>query len=493
VANPANDPNFIFNLLERMEEDYELRESVWELFRRGILSWLLHDGQLKMLDIVENTKHHEILIFCSRQLGKSFYIVIHALMHALTRKRALVRIFAETEKQIRDIVDDNLQIIELLAPPGLIDRKKSDSRWHINGPLGRSQIRLGMLAAAHVDGKRGGNATLIILEEGGFSPSDSYKKAIGGTINAQLLRSKGKLAHVTTPSRDMNHYIHTEVLPKCELNKALVRLDIHQNPQLNEEQIRIAKTRCVSDEEWQREYLVQIVKDPVSTVWYEFNEKLHVREMKIPSHAYWLVALDFGGVRDKHGLLLCFYDFERAKFCVYDERFLQTNTRTEIIREASLEMEKVVTDIDPKTKQNRWLNDNQSPYRVSDCPGQIMVDLNASGFYVSTPEKEKGSWEANINIVRVALKNEQIEIHPRCIHLRSTLQYGQYTENRKDFQRTETLGHLDLGSALGYGFRAKNLNNPFPKHLGKSRFTHHISKEEQENQTALEDAFMPKI
>jgi hypothetical protein len=479
MENPANNPNFIWETIERMEADPEFREAVHALFYRGELKWLLHDGQLEMLRVVEGTEHHEILIFCSRQIGKSFFIIIVALMHSLSRSRALVRIFAETEIQIADIVNDNLQIIEQLAPPGLIDRKKSDKRWLINGPLGESQIRLGMLSAAHVDGKRGGNATLIILEEGGFSPSDTYKRAIGGTINAQLLRSSGRLVHVTTPSEDMNHYVHTEVLPKCEVHNAVARLDIHKNPQLTEKQIELARSRCTTAEEWMREYLVQIVKDQISTVVPEFSREIHVREMKIPAYTYWMTSLDFGGTVDKHGLLRCFYDFERAKFCVWDERFLERNTPTKEIIAAGLDLEKGI----------KWLS--SGPYRISDCPGQVMTDLNAEGYYVTTPDKEKGSWEAGINAIRMAFSNEQIEIHPRCVNLIATLDYGQFTKTRKDFQRTEQLGHLDLLAALIYGFRAKLTGNPFPPHLGKSRYTHFLSKQDQENKTALEEAFKP--
>lgn len=471
AANPANDPNYIWELLDRMEAVPEVRDAVHQMFYRGDLSFLLHDGQLKMRDVVKGSNADECLVFCSRQIGKSFFVITECLEHTIT-KRTLARVFSHTIDQIDDIVSDNLSIIQQLAPPGLIQRKKSDKRWRI----ANTELRLGPLAKAHVDGKRGGNAGIIILEEGGFTASDEYQAAIGSVINPQLLRSGGKLVHVSTPSKNANHYLHHSVLPKCEANGALARLDIYENPQLTPAQIEKAKKRCTTPQEWEREYLVKIVRDEISSVVPEFDDR-HVFAMSAPAYTHWLTALDFGGVRDKHALLLCFYDFERAKFCVWDERFLPINTPTKEIIAAGLDLE----------KSAKWLDDR--PYRVSDCPGQIVVDLRNEGYRVITPDKEPGSWEAGINSIRMAFMRDEIEIHPRCKNLILSLKYGQYTENRKDFQRTEQFGHLDLISALIYGFRKAITFNPFPKNLGKSRITHHLSKQEEENQSVLESAF----
>ncbi len=425
----------------------------------------------------------EFLIFCSRQIGKSFLILIIAMEHCSRlhgRRRPLVRIFCETLKQVEDIVNDNMQVILALAPPGWIKRTKSENRWKV----GLGEIRLCPLAAAHVDGKRGGNATLVLLEEGCVSKSDQYRRAIGRVINPQLLRSRGKLGHITTPPEDVAHYVVTDVLPKCRANGAYAHKTIYDNVQLTDEQIIEAFDRCTDDEEWDREYLAKVVKSLTKTVVPEFDQELHVRTLKPPGFAFWQTSLDFGGVRDKHGIVLTYFDFERATLCVYDERFLETNTATEQIKQATLSMEKGAA----KALDGRlWLGGR--PRRVSDCPGQILVDLRALDFAVRTPDKEPGSWEAGINEVRVAFQKGQIEVDPRCIWLISTLDYGLYTANRKDFERTELLGHLDLLSALIYAWRHRTTLNPFPKNLGKSRLSHHITDEE--SSSALGSAFTP--
>ncbi len=473
--NPANNPQFVYDLMERMDDDDAVREAVWAAFESGDLTFLFHDTQLLMFEMVNGNGSPELLIFCSRQIGKSFFILCFAIMHCLTHPRALVRIFCKTSEQVNDIIADNMAIVERLAPPGLIKRMKSEKRWRV----GRGTIRIGPLAAAHVDGKRGGNATLCILEEGGFTPSDQYRRAIGNVINAQLMRSSGRLVHVTTPSEDLAHYVHTVVLPKCERVGAVARYTIYDNPQLTDAQIEETHARCTSEEEWEREYLVAVRRSEVSTVIPEFADR-HVALLKPPAYAHWLTSLDFGGTVDKHGILLCYYDFERAKLCFFAERFLEKNTATRTIVTESVEMEKPA----------KWRTDDGKPRRVSDCPGQIVVDLRADGFNVRTPEKGDGSWEAGINALRLAFLRDQVEIDPSCRHLLMSLKYGQFTANRKDFQRTEQLGHLDMISAAIYAWRHKVVQNPFPPLLGKHRETHH-TRAQVEAVKPLAEALFP--
>lgn len=467
-----------------MDEDPRVRDAVWEQFYLGDLSFLLHDVQLEIKVIVDSEGVKEFLIFCSRQIGKSFLILVIAIEHCSRfhgRRKPLVRIFCETTTQIEDIVNDNMQLILALSPPGWIKRTKSENRWKV----GVGEIRLCPLAAAHVHGKRGGNATLILLEEGCVSKSENYRRAIGNVINAQLTRSKGKLGHVTTPPEDIGHYIVTEVAPKCRANGAYAHYTIYDNVQLDQEQIFDTFDRCTSIEEWDREFMCKVVKSATRTVVPEFDQDTHVRRAQIPPFAFWTTAFDFGGVRDKHGVLATYWDFERAKMVVRAERFLDQNTATEQIKLAAMDMEGEIEKQLEARRCRLWLTGH--PRRVSDCPGQVLVDLRNLGFNVFSPDKEKGSWEAGINEVRVGFQKGQIEIDPSCTWLIQTLEYGLFTLNRKDWERTAALGHLDLLAALIYAWRHRVIENPFPANLGKNRIDHHIT--DKKSQTALEKAF----
>jgi len=421
----------------------DLKEFFWN---RGNLSWKLHSTQKIIHDAVDASGSDEILIFSSRQLGKSWWAVCYAIEYCLRNKGVIVRILSDTLKHVQDIVNDNLNAIIADAPHGLIERHKTSYRWTI----GSSSLRLGPLERAYVDYNRGGNASLIICEEGGFVKSDDYDYAIKSVIGPQLLRSSGKLIHVTTPSEDPLHIIHTEILPKTRLKNAYFNYTIYDNPQITEEQIRKAKELCGGEgtAAWKREYLAQIVRDPSSVVVPTFDRVLHVREFLLPEYSNYQVSIDFGGVRDKTVALLYTYDFQENTVMVIDERMFPANTPTDTIVSGIREMESQVESI-----ADRW----------ADCPGQLQIDLNKVGFPIKVPHKL--DWQAGINHVQVEFGQGRVLVDPKCQFLAATLEAGMYNKNRTDFERSETLGHCDAIAALSYALRMLNRKNPYPDYI----------------------------
>jgi hypothetical protein len=228
-------------------------------WQSGNLTYKLHSGQRQIWQALNDATAQEALLFISRQWGKSYLSACYGLSYCLRNPNIIVRIAAPTLKQAKDIVSDNLGPICADAPEGLITPMKSDYRWKV----GNSELRLGVLERANVDSLRGGNANLVICEEGGFVSSDDYDYALRSVIGPQLLRSGGQLIHVTTPSEEPDHYIHTEVYPRCAIAGTKFEFDVYTNPQLTEEQITKAKVLAGGEESaaWRREYLVQIVRD----------------------------------------------------------------------------------------------------------------------------------------------------------------------------------------------------------------------------------------
>lgn len=468
TERPANDPNFIFRLADKMETDKNLRQAVHSKFRRGDLTWLMHDGQKIILDtIIEHHEVKEFLILCSRQLGKSFFSLLYAIMHCAALKngrRPLVKIFCETEKQVKEIVEDNMSLIQMLAPPGYIKHTKSDRRFKI----GMGEVRIGLLAGARVDGKRGGNATLIITEEGAFSPSETFKYAIDSVISPQLLRSGGRLIHITTSSKDELHHIHEVIQPKCQEKGSLINLTIYNNPQLTDEQIIDAFERIYDGtaETWMREFLCMVFRSTTLTVVPEFDPRV-VNRTEVPKYAHWISIIDFGGVRDKHGALVGYYDYNRNKVVICAENLMEINTGTS-------EIIKNVTDLESLLQND--LYNITSHNRFIDAPGQVRVDLSKVDFNCGFVEKGDGSFEAGIFDIRNAILNNQIEIWPECEMLIKSLRYGKLNKHRTDFERHPVFGHLDILAALMYFLRHINKNNPFPMNYNKSSQSHFINK-----------------
>ncbi len=416
----------------------------------GNLTFKMHSGQHEIWELIEKNEAQEFLLFISRQWGKSWLGLLIAISFCIRNPRSIVRVAAPTLKQASDIVTDNLTKIISDAPIGLIKPFKSMNRWKI----GESELRLGVLERAHVDSLRGGNAKLVILEEGGFVKSEEYQYAVRSVIGPQLLRSKGRLLHISTPSEDPLHYIHTEVMPSTQLTNTCFLRDIYTNPQLNEEQI-LAAQKLVGGEDssaWKREYLVQIVRDPTVVVVPEFEAELHVIESQLPEHSYWHTVIDFGGVRDKTAAVIVYYDFLRGKKVVIDELSFEPNTPTDVIVAGVLEAE------------SRYHSFGIGKHnRIADVPGQTQIDLHSlHKFMIIPPVKDE--WKAAINQLKVAIKLNEWEIHPRCKFLITSLTSGMFNKQKTDFARSSALGHCDAIAAMMYANRAIDVgNNPYPK------------------------------
>lgn len=422
----------------------ELSRYFWSI---GDLSWKLDSLQQKITSAIASNEYSDkILILSSRQIGKSFLSACLGVEHCIKYPGSIVRILAPTLKQVSDIVQDNLLPITLGAPRGTIRRSKSDYRWHIGG----STLRLGALERAHVDNNRGGNADFVILEEGGFVPSDDYRYGVESVIGPQLLRSGGKELHISSPSEDAEHYLHNTILPYCESYGVAFRYTVYDSPSVSPKMIDKAIERCGGKhtEAFRREYLAEIVRSPTLMIVPEFGVARHVRDFKLPEYYTSLVSIDFGGIRDKTAAYSLVWDFARAKLLVWDELFLDSNTTTAtVVKEAK----NIISAVNAK----------DSVY--ADCHGQTQVDLIYElNFNVMPPMKQDR--EAGINNLRLYFQKDGIEIHPRCVNLIGTLKTARYNNNRTDFLRTDAFGHADAIMALMYGARlVDTATNPFPK------------------------------
>lgn len=452
------------------------REFLW---RKGELSWKLDSLQKRMVQTIHDTKADEVLILSSRQLGKSYATIVFALEYAIRNPGSMVRVLSATLKQVGDIVSDNLSPIIADAPQGLITASRSTNRWIFDNG---SEIRLGALERAHVDNNRGGNADIIIAEEGGFVDSDDYDYAIRSVIGPQLLRSGGKLIHVSSPStQEADHLLHRDILPKCELTGTAFRYTIDQSPQITPELRAKAIARCGGEHTiaWRVEYLAQIVRNEESVVIPTFDKTKHVKRLTLPHHFIPQIAIDWGGVRDKTVGLLHTFDFKRNKHMWLQERYFEPNTPTDVIVRSLLEMEQTLGDY------------HRKPLRFADVPGQLQVDLESMHQYsIAVPTKD--DWQASINTLQVEIGQGLHEIDESCTFLIKSLENGRYNKNRTDFHRNEALGHCDAIAAMGYGRRMMDTyTNPYPLFM-PHRDNHHRPDQPKPDEFMVAEALQPK-
>lgn len=426
----------------------ELENIISNRWKEADLAYKLHSGQLLLWNKAIQLKRQgiqELYLDIARQFGKSYFSCVYAIAFCLKYHNSIVRIAAPTLKQAQDIVQDNLDYIISDAPNGLIKQDKSGYRWRI----GDSSLRLGVLERAHVDSLRGGNAKLIILEEGGFVKSDDYLYAMQSVIAPQLLRSSGQLIHITTQSEDPNHYLHNVVAPKTKETGSYFCYTVYDNPQLTPEQIEKAKFMVGGENSiaWQREYLCKTVREGGRICIPNFNYELHVSDNSHVEYANWISSIDFGGVKDKTVALFGYYDFPSASITVYDECVFSNNTDTEEIMRAVYDKEGLY----PIAR------------RKCDAAGQILVDLKLKHNYdAQLPVKD--TLEAGINTVRLLLDQGKLQIHERCKFLIRTLYGAMFNKQKTDYERTDDLGHCDALAALVYLVRSVDkMTNPWPK------------------------------
>ena len=435
------------------EEELIKSQAKAELWHRGVLSYMLHDAQKEIYNQLHQTDAQEVLIFCARQFGKTFLMVLFAVEHCLRNPRSLVKIAFNTKSQAAEVVSDTMALISRDAPPGLIKQKKSTYRWQI----GKSELRLGSLEKANINRLRGGNATLFITEEGGSVKSEDFEYAIRYVIGPQLLRSGGRLVHVTTPSEEFDHYIHTNILPDTQASSTFFKYTIYQNPQLTPELLQKAIKLMGGEhtEGFRREFLCEVLRISEIQICPEFHRSAHVVQLdEPPKFCNYMLTGDYGGSRDKTVFQILLYDFPRDKIIVFDELAFDRNTPTAKIIPAVM----------------KWSEPYPIKTRICDAPAQLLFDiLTDYNFRLSAPFKDE--WRASMNQVRLKFASNKIEVNSRCKLTIATLESGMLNKARNDFNRTNKLGHCDAAAALMYGVRALDTkHNPEPPLLLDSEF-----------------------
>jgi hypothetical protein len=390
-------------------------------------------------------------------------------------------VIAPTRDKCEEIVEDNLNVILLDAPPGFVSQAKSKNRWNLHNG---SSLRLGALERQYVDKNRGGNAAIIIYEECGFVSGDDFDYGVNSVIGPQLIRSKGHEIFVSSPSEQPDHPLHTIVAPACESAGVLFNYMVFESPAMDDKAIVEAAGRSGSvfdvdfvsevrrrmegtekilgaevvelaaeknlhlTDDFKREFLAMIIRPVSLMVIPVFHERHTIVEFDVPSACRWQVIIDWGGVRDKTVALLMTYEYNSDTDMVWDEMKWDENTGTDVI----------MKDL----KESDWLDylrGDEDPV-WADVPGQLQIDLDRDhNFIVHLPPKQ--NWLGSVNTMASRFATKNIKIRKRCTFLIASVRAGMLNKNRTDFERTKALGHMDALAALMYGIRVLNRESPY--------------------------------
>ncbi len=310
-----------------------------------------------------------------------------------------------------------------------------------------SSLRMGALEHRYVDKNRGGNADLIIYEECGFVSSDDFTYAKDSVLGPQLLRSNGWEIFVTSPSQDPEHPLHNIVVPACEALGTLFRYTIYDSPSLNSMQIQQAIERCGGEETdaFRREYMAQIVRSTTLMVIPKIDQRFTF--MKCPELPYHYrhrlcITCDWGGTRDKTVWLLHWHEPNHDIYYFLDEIVFEPNTTTPTIAAPVL----------------AWIEEHRVPSSQvwADVHGQTRVDLAQTlGLEVKLPPKS--DWLSGVNTMQAKFAMNKVKIDPKCVFLKKSILGGTLNRTRTDFDRNESLGHMDGCAAMLYAIKTSLL------------------------------------
>lgn len=442
-----------------------------ELWKRGKLDYILHKGQKKVKKTLLSFKDIINVVLCSRQFGKTFLLFTMAIEVCQSKPDAVVKYCCPKQSQGERVLRQNMKIILKDCPLDLRPEWKAAQKCYLfpNG----SEIQVAGTDNKNHENLRGGHAAMCIVDEAGFCDELTY--IIRSILRPTVLHTGGKIFLVSTPSKFYSHeFIQDWVLPYKASGK-LVKYNIHDNPMLTAMDIEQLKAEYPGGEEnaeYRREYLCDIVTDAESMVIPEFDEKKQhqiVRERERPPYYDAYTSGDVG-FRDLTVYLFAYWDFLNATLVIEDELVMNGPTMT------TDALAKAIMQKEWENFQDQDGNPKRPYMRVMDNNLIMVNDLNRL-HQLNFLATDKDNKEAQINHVRMMLRNNQIIINPKCKHLIYHLQNAVWKDSQnknREFDRISDTpdfsirgGHADALDALIYLVRnLVRTKNPYPDGYG---------------------------
>lgn len=462
-----------------------------ELWRRGRLRWLLYPDQHRIYEFLwQHLNEPEpavIVVNIHRQRGKSFIVAGIADEFARRFPGSQIRFVTGTQKALRKIVHPNLRELHRTCPRDLRPRWNGVDSYYAY-PRG-SELHLAGANDGHADDSRGQRAHLCVVDEAGFVDDLAY--LVDSVLLPQTLSTGGKIVLISTPPITPAHDFYDYAMRAQAAGRYIVS-PISECTHISE-----ARKKALIDEvggadstEAQREYFCQFVVDATKAVVPEFTadrESRIVKPAPPPTYEWPEVAMDVG-FEDFHAILYGYWHFAQAKLVVQAEDVLSRATTDKIadairVREAALWTDKLRVE--------------RPIYRWSDTDLRLIADLSQLHKLAVSPT-EKDDKEAQVNALRMLVKDEKIIIDPSCKTLIRQLKTAVWKDNRREFERTKNEGHFDCVDALIYMLRnALRYENPYPVLAeGITDELHwipaHLRRRESEEAAALGQLFKQK-
>jgi hypothetical protein len=450
-----------------------------ELWRRGRLRWKLFSDQQEVYDFIRGVAEQVCVVNIARQFGKSFILCTIADEFARSEPKRLIRFVAPTQKMLRKIVVPIFRELHGDCPQHLRPNWNGvDGCWvYPNG----SELHFAAANDGHADDSRGQRAHLCVVDEAGFVDDLDY--LVTSVLLPQLLTTGGRIVLISTPPITPAHAFYGLSM-RAKTRGAYIVRTIEDNKHISADaKVKLLEEMGgVESTQAQREGYCRFVVDASRAIVPEYTEKADTEiaalEPDPPTCEQPIVAMDVG-FEDLHAVLFGYYDFRRAKLVVQDEVILR-RARTDEIAAAVRAKEAAL-----------WGGKSlREPVRWSDTDLRLIADLSELHRLPFSPT-QKDDKEAQVNALRMRVKNRGIHIAPRCEALRSHLMLGVWNKQRSEFDRSKEHGHFDAVDALIYMLRNADIyEDPYPalaSHV--TSYTHHIPGQLRNRQSDTAEAF----
>ena len=435
-------------------------QAVKELWMRGNISWKLKPHQKELYDLFYKTEFKVQTWLLARRSGKSVCLCLLAIEACIKQPNTIVKFLSPTRIQVQNNVRPLMRMLLEDCPEEIKPEfKQKDYIYYF--PNG-SEIQLAGSEAGNAEKLRGGYSHIAIIDEA--QDVADLNDAVKSVLLPTTLTTKGKILLAGTPPKNSDHDF-IGFVEEAELRGSLVKKTVYDNTMLKPEDIEEIKKELGGEnsEEWRREMLCEIIKDPTYSVIPEFTGELAkeiVKEWPKPPFYESYEAMDLG-FKDLTVVLFAYYDFRADKVIIEDEI---------AVNGTNLQLPTLIADIKRK-EETLWFNPltnevTRPSVRVSDINYIVTQEIAraSQGTLNFTPAK-KDDKEAAINKLRVLLQAKKIIIHPRCINLIRHLQNVRWdkSKNKSTFARSPDDGHYDAVDAAIYLIRHINFGkNPYP-------------------------------
>ena len=467
-----------------------LKSSQQAAWRRGELAWKLRKCQRPLYDSYTAATSRKVAWKVSRRFGKSYVLCLIATEICLQHENAIVHYAAPTAKMVKNILVPIMRQIFRDAPKELRPRwKKMEGLWEFpNGSI----IHMAGVDNQGADNLRGMESWAFILDEAGYM--DALEYMIQDIALPQTLTTDGRILIASTPSRRPGHSFGVLCMVAAGSGNFTHRT-IHDSSTVTQSQIDeyMMESGGEDSSTWKREYLAEEAVDESSAIIPEYVAAAPFIELRpeVPEFRDTYTVMDLGWSPDFTFVVFAYRDFLLNKTVIEDE-FVIWRMTTDDLADGIIEAEhrrfglhnhlykggKLLAG-DARLKKIAANPKAPRPYsRLSDIDKQVMHDLSVKhGLIFSAVQKPPGEREVGINTLRLAIKQHDIVIHPRCKELRKQLKNGTWNDLHTDYRRIPGYGHFDGVDAARYLVRNVNKHhNPYPDGRGVSDATHRIRR-----------------